>query len=198
MGGGWSLPPRRNRVAVEYDVEVPMSNGTVLLATHYIPVSVASAATVLVRCPYGRTGVFALQTGQILAERGPKGLADWVLRQGRPLLTDTTLRDAHQSLLATRMRSYDILRIAPLTAHLAPELFSLECWGGATFDTAYRFLNEDPWARLRKLNEGFRTPGLVIPVLGTVISVASFFCLDRFQFLHHRVHPTAFQFRERL
>ncbi|HEX5291657.1 MAG TPA: CocE/NonD family hydrolase, partial [Streptosporangiaceae bacterium] len=67
---GWSLPPRRNRVAVEYDVEVPMSDGTVLLATHYIPVSVASAATVLVRCPYGRAGVFALQTGQILAERG--------------------------------------------------------------------------------------------------------------------------------
>jgi putative CocE/NonD family hydrolase len=66
----WSLPPRRNQVAVEYDVEVPMSDGTVLLATHYIPVSVASAATVLVRCPYGRTGVFALQTGQILAERG--------------------------------------------------------------------------------------------------------------------------------
>ena len=68
--GAWSLPPRRNRVAVEYDVEVPMSDGTVLLATHYIPVSVASAATVLVRCPYGRTGPFALQTGQILAERG--------------------------------------------------------------------------------------------------------------------------------
>jgi hypothetical protein len=66
----WSLPPRRNQVAVEYDVEVPMSDGTVLLATHYIPVSVASAATVLVRCPYGRTGPFALQTGQILAERG--------------------------------------------------------------------------------------------------------------------------------
>ena len=66
----WSLPPRRNQVAVEYDVEVPMSDGTVLLATHYIPVSVASAATILVRCPYGRTGIFALQTGQILAERG--------------------------------------------------------------------------------------------------------------------------------
>ena len=66
----WSLPPRRNQVAVEYDVQVPMSDDTVLLATHYIPVSVASAATVLVRCPYGRTGVFALQTAQILAERG--------------------------------------------------------------------------------------------------------------------------------
>jgi uncharacterized protein len=69
-GRAWSLPPQRNRVAVEHDVQVPMSDGTVLLATHYIPVSVASAATVLVRCPYGRTGPFALQTGQILAERG--------------------------------------------------------------------------------------------------------------------------------
>jgi len=70
MARAWSLPPRRNQVSVERDVQVPMSDGTVLLATHYIPVSVASAATVLVRCPYGRTGAFALQTGQILAERG--------------------------------------------------------------------------------------------------------------------------------
>ena len=66
----WSLPPRRNQVMVERDVQVPMSDGTVLLATHYIPVSVASAATVLVRCPYGRSGLFALQSAQILAERG--------------------------------------------------------------------------------------------------------------------------------
>ena len=66
----WSLPPRRNRVMVERDVQVPMSDGTVLLATHYTPVSVASAATVLVRCPYGRSGLFALQSAQILAERG--------------------------------------------------------------------------------------------------------------------------------
>jgi len=70
LSRAWSLPPRRNRVAVERDVQVPMSDGTVLLATHYIPVSVASAATVLVRCPYGRTGLFALQCAQILAERG--------------------------------------------------------------------------------------------------------------------------------
>ena len=66
----WSLPPQRNQVAVERDVQVPMSDGTVLLAAHYIPVSVASAATVLVRCPYGRSGLFALQTAQIFAERG--------------------------------------------------------------------------------------------------------------------------------
>jgi putative CocE/NonD family hydrolase len=70
LSRAWSLPPRRNRVAVEYDVQVPMSDGTVLLATHYLPVSVASAATVLVRCPYGRTGPFAVESAQILAERG--------------------------------------------------------------------------------------------------------------------------------
>ena len=70
MARAWSLPPRRNQVSVERDVQVPMSDGTVLLASHYIPVSVASAATVLVRCPYGRTGPFALQCAQIFAERG--------------------------------------------------------------------------------------------------------------------------------
>ena len=102
-------------------------------------------------------------TAQILAGRGARGLAQWVLEQGRPLLTDTTMRDAHQSLLATRMRSFDILRVAPLTAHLAPELFSLECWGGATFDTAYRFLNEDPWQRLRKLKAA--APNLLLQML---------------------------------
>jgi len=102
-------------------------------------------------------------TAQILAERGPRGLAEWVLEQGRPLVTDTTMRDAHQSLLATRMRSYDILAVAPLTAHLASQLFSLECWGGATFDTAYRFLNEDPWTRLRKLKAA--VPNLLLQML---------------------------------
>jgi len=70
MTRAWSLPPQRNRVAVERDLQVSMSDGTVLLADHYLPVSVASAATVLVRCPYGRTGPFALQCAQILAERG--------------------------------------------------------------------------------------------------------------------------------
>jgi uncharacterized protein len=70
LARAWSLPPQRNRVAVERDLQVPMSDGTVLLADHYVPVSVASAATVLVRCPYGRTGPFALQCAQIFAERG--------------------------------------------------------------------------------------------------------------------------------
>ncbi len=90
-------------------------------------------------------------TVQVLEREGPHGLARWVRAQSQPLLTDTTMRDAHQSLLATRVRTYDLLRIAGATAHLAPQLFSLETWGGATFDVAYRFLNEDPWDRLRKL-----------------------------------------------
>lgn len=90
-------------------------------------------------------------TAQILEREGAKGLADWVKAQPHPLLTDTTMRDAHQSLLATRMRTKDLLRIAPATAHLAHQLFSVESWGGATFDVAYRFLNESPWDRLRKL-----------------------------------------------
>src|SRR5271169_689689 len=70
LSRAWSLPPQRNRVAVERDVQVPMSDGVVLLADHYLPVSVASAATVLVRCPYSRSGPFGLQNAQILAERG--------------------------------------------------------------------------------------------------------------------------------
>lgn len=85
---------------------------------------------------------------QILLERGSEGLVEWIRSQKRLLVTDTTLRDAHQSLLATRVRTRDMLTIAPATARLASGLFSLEMWGGATFDTALRFLKEDPWERL--------------------------------------------------
>ena len=102
-------------------------------------------------------------TKHILDQKGPRGLADWVKAQKRVLLTDTTMRDAHQSLLATRLRTTDLLRIAPATVRLAPSLFSLECWGGATFDTAYRFLNEDPWARLRALRAA--VPNLLLQML---------------------------------
>ncbi|MFT4840395.1 MAG: pyruvate carboxylase [Planctomycetota bacterium] len=90
-------------------------------------------------------------TAQILAEGGPSAVVDWIKQQSRPLLTDTTMRDAHQSLLATRMRTKDMLAIAPAMAHVAHQLFSFETWGGATFDVAYRFLHEDPWERLAKL-----------------------------------------------
>lgn len=85
---------------------------------------------------------------QLLARDGPEAVARWLQSQPAPVVTDTTFRDAHQSLLATRMRSIDMLRIAPHYAHLMPKLFSVESWGGATFDVAMRFLKEDPWQRL--------------------------------------------------
>ena len=86
-------------------------------------------------------------------ELGPEKFAQWILDEKRLLITDTTLRDAHQSLIATRMRTYDMLRVAEAVAHRVPQLFSLEMWGGATFDTAMRFLSECPWDRLRRLRE---------------------------------------------
>ncbi|MCP8886962.1 pyruvate carboxylase [Devosia ureilytica] len=91
---------------------------------------------------------------QILDRDGPVGLAQWMKDQTRVLFTDTTMRDAHQSLLATRMRSFDITRIAQAYSRGLPNLFSLECWGGATFDVSMRFLNEDPWERLAKVRAG--------------------------------------------
>ncbi|MFC0234593.1 pyruvate carboxylase [Vagococcus entomophilus] len=87
----------------------------------------------------------------ILDKKGANGVIDWVKAQEEVLLTDTTFRDAHQSLLATRMRTQDITKIAAQTGEALPQLFSSEMWGGATFDVAYRFLNENPWERLRKL-----------------------------------------------
>jgi pyruvate carboxylase len=87
-------------------------------------------------------------TKQKLDALGPEKFADWMLHEKRVLLTDTSMRDAHQSLLATRFRTHDMALIAPFYAVLLPNLFSVECWGGATFDVAMRFLREDPWARL--------------------------------------------------
>ena len=86
-----------------------------------------------------------------LHQLGAARFADWVRAEQRVLLTDTTMRDAHQSLFATRMRTYDLTEIAPHYARMLPGLFSLECWGGATFDVAMRFLKEDPWERLARL-----------------------------------------------
>ena len=86
-----------------------------------------------------------------LQKLGAKGFSKWVLDQKQLLLTDTTFRDAHQSLLATRLRTYDMLRIADVYARLCPQLFSIEMWGGATFDTSMRFLKECPWQRLTDL-----------------------------------------------
>ena len=88
-----------------------------------------------------------------LKQRGSAGFAQWLKDQKRVLLTDTTMRDAHQSLFATRMRTHDMQEIAPHYARLLPGLLSLECWGGATFDVAMRFLKEDPFERLALLRE---------------------------------------------
>jgi pyruvate carboxylase len=102
-------------------------------------------------------------TRQKLAQLGPEAFAQWMLGEQRVLLTDTSMRDAHQSLLATRLRTLDMTAIAPYYASLLPGLFSLECWGGATFDVAMRFLREDPWERLAALRE--RLPNLLLQML---------------------------------
>ena len=98
-----------------------------------------------------------------LKELGARGFAEWMRNEERILITDTTMRDAHQSLFATRMRTADMRAIAPHYARQLPELFSLECWGGATFDVAMRFLKEDPWERLHKLRQA--APNILFQML---------------------------------
>jgi pyruvate carboxylase len=98
-----------------------------------------------------------------LKELGPAKFATWMRDETRILITDTTLRDAHQSLLATRVRTRDMVRIAPIYAERLPNLFSLECWGGATFDVAMRFLKEDPWSRLAAIREA--VPNVMLQML---------------------------------
>ena len=102
-------------------------------------------------------------TKNILEEQGADGIVEWIKGQKEVLITDTTFRDAHQSLLATRIRSKDLLNIAEPTSKLLPNLFSMEMWGGATFDVAYRFLNEDPWVRLERLRK--RVPNTLFQML---------------------------------
>jgi pyruvate carboxylase len=98
-----------------------------------------------------------------LRELGAEKFAQWMIDQPQVLLTDTTMRDAHQSLFATRMRTADMLAIAPYYARMLPNLFSMECWGGATFDVAMRFLKEDPWERLAQLREA--VPNILFQML---------------------------------
>ena len=102
-------------------------------------------------------------TRQLLLELGAKKFAAWTLKQKPLLITDTTFRDAHQSLFATRLRGYDMLAVAEAVAQRTPNLFSMEMWGGATFDTAMRFLHEDPWQRLRDLRQ--RIPNICFQML---------------------------------
>ncbi|MBS8228209.1 pyruvate carboxylase [Vannielia litorea] len=103
------------------------------------------------KAPASRVEAPVPGTLNLLQDKGPEAVANWMKEQNQLLITDTTMRDGHQSLLATRMRSIDMIRVAPAYAANLPQLFSVECWGGATFDVAYRFLQECPWQRLRDI-----------------------------------------------
>ncbi|MGN6764020.1 MAG: pyruvate carboxylase [Rhizobiaceae bacterium] len=109
------------------------------------------------------TGPVPDGTKQKLDALGPEKFAAWLRARKQVLITDTTMRDGHQSLLATRVRTYDIARIAGTYARALPELLSLECWGGATFDVAMRFLTEDPWERLALIRE--KAPNILLQML---------------------------------
>ncbi len=100
---------------------------------------------------------------QLLDRLGAQGFAQWLRAEQRVQVTDTTFRDAHQSLLATRVRTRDLLAVAPTVARTLPQLLSLECWGGATYDVALRFLGEDPWDRLAALREA--VPNIALQML---------------------------------
>ena len=100
---------------------------------------------------------------QLLTELGPEKFANWMREQKRVLVTDTTFRDAHQSLLATRVRSKDLVAAVPYVSRMTPELLSIEAWGGATYDVALRFLGEDPWERLEALRA--KLPNICIQML---------------------------------
>ncbi|ABI65435.1 pyruvate carboxylase [Maricaulis maris MCS10] len=113
--------------------------------------------------PPPSTGKAPDGTKQLLDKLGPEGFRDWMLAQKRVLITDTTMRDGHQSLLATRMRSHDMVTVSEAYAEHLSELFSIECWGGATFDVALRFLKEDSWDRLADLRQ--RMPNVMLQML---------------------------------
>ncbi|WP_271728953.1 pyruvate carboxylase [Aquimarina algiphila] len=112
---------------------------------------------------FDETAGYAKGTKNILTELGPEKFATWLKNEKKVHFTDTTMRDAHQSLLATRMRTYDMVKVAEGFAKNHPEVFSMEVWGGATFDVCLRFLNENPWERLRTLRKAM--PNLLLQML---------------------------------
>ena len=126
------------------------------------PAATRRAPAPVPRC---ETATFTLSDGmrRRLLDLGPEKFAAGLREEKRLLITDTTFRDAHQSLFATRFRTYDLLNIASTYAQLCPDLFSLEMWGGATFDTSLRFLKECPWQRLTELRE--RIPNILFQML---------------------------------
>jgi len=144
----FNLPRRRDRATkmLTFLAETIVNGNS--LVTGRPPATRTSPAPVP---DYPQLGEPPRGTANIFREQGIEGLTKWIHAQKGLLITDTTMRDAHQSLLATRVRTHDMLQIAPAYAHLAPELFSVEMWGGATFDTSMRFLKESPWQRLADL-----------------------------------------------
>jgi pyruvate carboxylase len=155
----FDFPPRRDRATrlLTFIADV-IVNGNPEVAGRRRPD--AQAEPVMPKLPAREPPAGSRQQLQAL---GAEAFARWMLQSPRLLLTDTTFRDAHQSLIATRMRSYDMLRIAAHYARLLPELFSIECWGGATFDVSLRFLKEDPWEHLVALRE--RMPNILLQML---------------------------------
>ena len=156
----FKFQPRRDRATklLSYLSDITVNGNTT--AKGYRPAAVIIPA---------RVPAFDLKAGipkgsrDRLLELGPDQFAAWIREQKPLLITDTTMRDAHQSLIATRMRSIDMLNVADVVAHRTPNLFSLEMWGGATFDTAMRFLKESPWDRLRDLRE--KVPNICFQML---------------------------------
>ncbi|WP_109438937.1 pyruvate carboxylase [Aquimarina sp. AU119] len=112
---------------------------------------------------FDETAGYSKGTKNILTELGPEKFATWLKNEKKVHFTDTTMRDAHQSLIATRMRTYDMIKVAEGFAKNHPEIFSMEVWGGATFDVCLRFLNENPWERLRALRKAM--PNLLLQML---------------------------------
>ena len=112
---------------------------------------------------FDRNTDFPKGSKDLLTELGPEKFVGWIKDQKQILFTDTTLRDAHQSLLATRLRTYDMIKVAESYAKNSPNTFSLECWGGATFDVSLRFLKESPWKRLELLREA--VPNILLQML---------------------------------
>jgi pyruvate carboxylase len=156
----FKLKPRRDRATklLNFIGDVTVNGNP--QAKGFVPKETFSAA----RIPaFDRKQAAPNGTRQLLLELGAKKFAEWTLRQKQLLVTDTTFRDAHQSLFATRLRGYDMLAVADAVARRTPNLFSMEMWGGATFDTAMRFLHEDPWQRLRALRE--RIPNICFQML---------------------------------
>ena len=160
----FQLPERQDRASklLQYIAEVIVNGNPEVRGKPAATARQSAAVPVALPAP-GPKGGYGQGTRDTLRKLGPEKFAGWVRDQKRLLLTDTTFRDAHQSLLATRMRTYDMLQIAPVYAARHAGLFSLEMWGGATFDASMRFLKESPWDRLTALRE--KVPNILFQML---------------------------------